>query len=114
MFTDDIEEDLSRNIDEFIEIGDYSFEKQKYNAAITSYFKALVILIDLEIYRRKALLPKNHNERFNFIQIVFPKQSARISDLFRKYTDSYNLRMEKEDAEEMKEFVNEFKTSFRT
>lgn len=108
----DIEQDLKNNIAEFIENGDDGLEKQRYNAAVDSYFKAIVILCDLKIFQLRRLLPKNHTERFLFLKVHFKDVYEIVSPLFKTYTDSYNLRMEKQHAEELKNYVRKVKLLF--
>ncbi len=55
----DIEQDLKNNIAEFIKNGDDGLEKQRYNAAVDAYFKAIVILCDLKVFQLRRLLPKH-------------------------------------------------------
>lgn len=109
MKTEDIEKDLKLNFKEFLDNADSELEKNKYNTAITSYFKAIVILCDLKIYQIRGLIPKNHTERFLFLDIHFKEVHDELSKLFKKYTDSYNLRMNKKDALLLKENAKRIK-----
>lgn len=109
MNTEDIEKDLKLNFKEFLESAEQELQSNRYNAAVTSYFKAIVILCDLRIYKDKRLLPKNHTERFLFLKMHFKEVSEELSKLFNLYTDSYNLRMNREDAVLLKENVEKFK-----
>jgi len=93
-----IEEDLEQNIKEFLESAEEDFIKRRYNIAISSYFKAFSAICDLEIYKLKRILPKNHNERFLFLKISFPEVHKIMSSLFNTYTKTYNLRLELKDA----------------
>ncbi len=110
MTTGSIESDLELNFKDFKASGDYDFEKGRYNPAIASHFKAIAVLCDLKIYQERGLLPKNHNERFLFLNIHFPAVSKIVSLLFKKYTDSYNLRVSKKESLDMKENVEKIKT----
>ncbi|MDD5651619.1 MAG: hypothetical protein PHF86_14590 [Candidatus Nanoarchaeia archaeon] len=109
MKTEDIEKDLKLNFEEFLQSGEEELKKDRYNSAVTSYFKAIVILCDLKIYQKIGLLPKNHNERFLFLKMHFKEVSDELTKLFNLYTDSYNLRMNKEDAELLKENVKKIR-----
>jgi uncharacterized protein (UPF0332 family) len=106
---ENIEEDLLANFKEFLESGKDELEKQRYNSSVTSYFKAVAVLCDLKIYQERRLLPKNHQERFLFLQVNFPEVYKITTDLFNSYRDSYNIRMQKQDALKLKENVEKLK-----
>ena len=107
-----VEEDLRQNIREFIESGNDDLAKARYNSAVSAYFKAIAVLCDLKIYQKQRVLPKNHSERFLFLQIHFADAHKLIKELFDKYTDSYNLRLGKKEAELLKENVERIKKIF--
>lgn len=105
----DINSDLKDIFDEFVNGGDSELEKERYNSAVTQYFKAIAVLCDLKIYEKRATLPENHTERFKQLKISFPKAYKELSKIFNDYTDSYNIKLIKADAEEMKQNVNKIK-----
>lgn len=109
MTTGDIEKDLKLNYKEFLDGGNDELFKERYNSAISAYFKAIVVLCDLRIYQLKKLLPKNHSERFLFLNIHFKEVNNLVSNLFKKYTESYNFRMTKKDALLLKENVEKIR-----
>lgn len=104
-----MEEELIENAKEFISSGNDNLDKGRYNAAVSDYFKAIVILCDFLIYRKRRVLPKNHTERFEILRSQFEKIYFIVSKLFKKYVESYNLRMKKEEAVLMKENVAKIK-----
>jgi len=105
----EITKDLLANFKEFMQSAERDFLERRYNPAISSYFKAMAILCDYAIYKERGLLPKNHRERFLFLEIHFKEAHETISPLFKEYTDSYNVRITKEQAERLKENVEELK-----
>lgn len=107
-----IEEDLRKNIKEFLESADDDLAKERHNSAISSYFKAIAALCDLRIYELRRILPKNHNERFLFLKISFPTAYKIVSPLFSTYTKTYNLRLGKKDALFFKKNVEKLKELF--
>lgn len=109
----DIKKDLLDNFKEFIASAERDFSEKRYNPAISSYFKAIAILCDYIIYNERGLLPKNHNERFLFLQLHFKEAYDIISPLFKEYTDSYNLRIQKEQVMGLKESVEKLKRIFK-
>ena len=112
MNTEDIRRDLELNFKEFFESGEEELKKERFNAAVTSFFKAIAVLCDMKIYETRGLLPKNHQERFLFLKLHFREIEELVSSLFKKYTDSYNLRMNRKDATEIKENVKRIKELF--
>jgi len=112
MTNEGIENDLLLNFRDFYNSGNDELEKERYNPAISSYFKALVILCDWKIYKERGLLPKNHKERFDFLKQYFPEAYSLASSIFKEYRDSYNLRMEKKDALKVKENVEKLRNLF--
>lgn len=77
-------------------IGD---EKNKrYNAATSSFFKALVGLCDVFIFKKTGRFPENHTERFSQLE----KQNERIYKivrrLFRTYRYSYIRLIAREEV----------------
>ncbi|NQV09471.1 hypothetical protein HQ529_06495 [Candidatus Woesearchaeota archaeon] len=110
--SEEIEKDLYLNFKDFLKSGNDELEKKRYNPAVSSYFKSLVILCDLKIYKERGLLPKNHSERFLFLKTHFQDIYKLLSPLFKDYRDSYNLRLTKEDASKLKENVKKIQRIF--
>ena len=102
-------EELLKNVEEFLNSGKENIEKNRFNAAVSDFFKAIVILCDYLIYKEIKILPKNHNERFSLLERYFKDIYKKVSDLFKTYTRSYNLRLEKEDANQLKNYAYELK-----
>ncbi len=108
----DIPQDLLDNFKEFIASAEHDFQEHRYNPAISSYFKAIAILCDYVIYKERGLLPKNHRERFLFLELHFKPAQELISPLFKEYTDSYNFRIQREQVLKLRENVTKLKTIF--
>lgn len=102
-------EELLKNAEEFIESGEENITKQRFNASVSDFFKAIVILCDYLIYKEIKIIPKNHNERFSILKKYFGDIYKKVSKLFKTYVKSYNLRLKKEDAKKVKEYANELK-----
>jgi len=109
MYSKDIKEDLKSNFKEFYEGGKDSINSKKYNLAVASLFKAIAVMADYKIYSEFGSLPKNHNERFRILSAKLKPVYELVSEMFKKYTDSYNLRMEQKDAKEVLENVEKLK-----
>ncbi|MBS3159724.1 hypothetical protein J4436_02965 [Candidatus Woesearchaeota archaeon] len=102
-------EELEKNIQEFTLSGEENLKRGRYNASVSDFFKAIVIMCDYLIYKEIKSLPKNHNERFNFLKKYFEDIYSDVSNLFEMYTKSYNLRLEQKDALNLKNYANGLK-----
>lgn len=102
-------EDILKNANEFIESAEDSLKKERFNASVSDFFKAITVLCDYLIYQEIKTFPKNHNERFNLLNIHFNEIYKKIIELFKKYRESYNLRLSKEDALNLRQYTHELK-----
>ncbi len=109
----EIKKDLLDNFKEFLQSAEKDLQEKRYNPAISSYFKAIAILCDYAIYRERGLLPKNHKERFLFLELHFKETYKLISPLFKEYTDSYNLRIQRDQVVRLKEHVEKIKRNLK-
>ena len=107
-------EDLKFNAEEFEASGIDNLKKERWNAAVADFFRAISNNCDYKIYKQIKILPKNHNERFNLLEKYFPDIYQNIRDLFEKYRESYNLRLTKEDALFIKKYLDELKSNLET
>lgn len=89
---------LLANSREFLESGNDSLKKKRYNAATDSFFKAIVTLCDYALFIRLHMLPKDHTERFDLLKIHYPEAFRTVSSLFRVYRRTYNVKSGEEDA----------------
>jgi uncharacterized protein (UPF0332 family) len=102
-------EDIIKNANEFLASAEDNLIKERYNASVSDFFKAIANFCDYLIYKEIKLLPKNHKERFDILHIHFKKIYEKLSSLFQLYKESYNLRLKKEDALKLKFYVYELK-----
>ena len=109
---DKIRSELIENFNDFLESAEEDLKKGRFNPAVSSYFKAIAILCDSNVYIKVGLLPKNHSERFLYLKMHFKEVYGIINPLFKDYTDSYNKRVTKENAFKLKENVNKIKRIF--
>ena len=91
--------------------GKENIQKERFNASVSDYFKAIVILCDYMIYKEIKIMPKNHSERFSLLGKYFKNLYSEISELFKIYTKSYNLRLNKQDAETLKNYATKLKSN---
>lgn len=103
---------IKKNFSEFLEIANYSFKKEKYNSAVTLYYKALVELCDIVLYEKTGKIDANHKERFELLKQNAPELYSISSKLFRFYRDSYNKEISKTIAIQIKGRVIDAKTKY--
>ena len=63
--------------------------------------------MDLLILREKGFAPKDHSERFRILKESLPGFYEWIDKHFEIYRNSYNTKIEKEDCNKVKEYVEE-------
>jgi hypothetical protein len=103
-------ENLLGNAEEFLESGEDNLRKKRFNASVSDFFKAIVILCDYLLYREIKALPKNHAERFSLLKIHFNSIYREISELFNIYTLSYNQKLNEKDVLKLREYAYQLKT----
>ena len=108
----DLKKSIYLNFKDFLGSAEDEFTKGRFNPALSSYFKAIAIICDYKIYDKMSLLPKNHAERSLFLRMHFPDAYSLVSPLFKEYTDSYNLRIQKEAVIKLRDTVGKLKKIF--
>lgn len=101
--------EILENAEEFLASGNDNLKKQRWNAAVSDFFKTISNFCDYIIYKEIKIFPKNHNERFDFLKRYFKDIHSKLLELFAIYRKSYNLRLKKEDAEIVKAYAYELK-----
>ncbi len=97
-------EELIENIKEYLT----SAEKleNSYNVAVTLYFKAIAVLIDLYIFEKEGYIPSNHNARFRLLEEKYGFLYDILDKDFPVYQRSYRIKLTKEHVGVLK---NDFK-----
>lgn len=106
-------EHLKENAKEFFESGEDNLKKLRLNAATSDFFKSIVVSCDYLIYREIKRLPKNHGDRFSILERYFPEIYKIVSGLFKPYTNSYNLKSTKLEAEKFREYAKRIEEFIR-
>jgi len=104
-------EQLLKNAIEFLDSGNDNLNKNRFNASISNFFKSIVIFCDYLIYNETRIIPKNHRNRFSLLETYFEEIYKKVSSLFETYIKTYNLNMEKSDAQKLKEYADELKNT---
>jgi uncharacterized protein (UPF0332 family) len=106
-------EQLLKNAGDFLVSGERDFKEKRFNVAASSFFKAIVVFCDFLIYREIKRLPKNHNDRFQLLELYFEEIYKSVSDLFKVYVKSYNLKSTEEDVINIRRYAYEIEKFVR-
>lgn len=90
---------LLQNIKEFVRAAEREKVNGSFNSAATLYFKALAVLVDLFILKKKGYIPSNHNARFRLLEAEYPLLYKVLDKDFPIYQDSYRLKVSKQLVE---------------
>lgn len=90
---------LLENINEFTKKAKEAKEDSAFNTAVTLYFKAIAVLIDLFLLRKEGVIPSNHTSRFRLLESKYPLLYSILDKDFPVYQQSYKLKLGKEYAE---------------
>lgn len=104
-----MKEELLDNAKEFLEAAEDNLTKSRFNVAVSDFLKAITGFCDYLIYKDIKIIIKNHNERFEILKKYYQKIYLKIFNLFKKYRDSYVLKLNKNDALTLKEYAYELK-----
>ena len=103
---------LIKNLKEYLGYANEAYEKGSYNTAVTLFFKALIAVCDIEIFRKTKIIPSSHESRFRMLEQRFPFL-YRIADKdFPFYTDSYRLTLTRRIADMVKADVEKLIKEF--
>lgn len=102
-------DELKKTIKEFLDSGEDNISKNRYNVAVSDFFKAIVISCDYLIYKDMKITSKNHSQRFSILEQYYKDIYTKVSFLFKKYTESYASTLKKEDAENVKNYAYELR-----
>lgn len=106
---DEREKILLDNFNEYSELAEKAFKDNKYNSAVTLYFKAIVAAVDLFILKKEGFVPSSHTNRFRVVQEKYEDIYEIIDNDFPFYQDSYTGKMDKEAAEVLREDARRIK-----
>ena len=100
---------LMDNFNEYFQLGLRAFNEKKYNSATTLFFKAIVAICDLFLFKKEGKAPSSHSDRFRTIEEKYPEIYKILDRDFPFYQDSYTKKMDKESAELLKDDIGKIK-----
>lgn len=90
---------LLENVREFSKKAAEAKNDRAYNSAVTLYFKAIAVLIDLYLFKNEGSIPSNHAERFRILESKYPLLYSVLDKNFSVYQQSYRLKLNKKYVE---------------
>ncbi|MBU3913362.1 MAG: hypothetical protein KKE50_04675 [Nanoarchaeota archaeon] len=96
------EKELIENINEFYNSAVKAEQENKYNVAVTLFFKASAVLADLYILKKEGKIPNSHSERFRILELRYSDIYKLLDKNFPFYQDSYRIKLNKEICEVLK------------
>jgi len=100
---------LKENFDEYFESGEREFKSKNYNSAVTLFFKAVVVGVDIFILKKEGFVPSSHTNRFRIVQEKYKKIYEILDKDFPFYQDSYTKKADKEMVKIIKEDAKKIK-----
>ncbi len=94
---------LEQTAKEYFLSGEEEMNKERNNSAVVLFFKSLLALADLLIYRVSGNTPSSHSDRFSLAKKNLPELYKLLDKDFPFYQDSYNILRSKELVEVIKE-----------
>lgn len=101
----DVEKILIKNLKEYFSEAERTFKEGKYNTAVTLYFKCLVELCDLVLWRKTRRIGISHSLRFRMLERKIPYLYRIADSIFSYYRNTYSKIIPKEHAKEVRENV---------
>lgn len=98
-------EQLLSNIRTFWNSAEIIYKNKDYTSATILYFKCLFALIDLIIYKKLKITPKDHTERFQILKDELHNYYSILERIYSIYRSTYTTNISKENCEEVKKNV---------
>lgn len=103
---------LNENFKEYFELAEQAFKSEKYNSAVTLFFKAMSAAVDLFILKKEGFVPSSHTDRFRIVEQKYSEIYDILDRDFPFYQDSYTNKMDKEAAEVLKKDAQRIKKMY--
>ena len=95
------------NISIFKNSADTLYLAKDYTSATILYFKTLFAIQDYILLQKIGQSPKDHNERFRFLEKYFPESYEVLDKEFSTYRDTYSKIIHKETCDRIKKIVED-------
>ncbi|MEW5896455.1 MAG: hypothetical protein AB1668_02080 [Nanoarchaeota archaeon] len=78
-----------------------------FTSATILYFKTWFALQDFILLEKTGQSPKDHTERFRFLEKYFPKTYLKLDKEFSTYRDTYSKIIEKSVCDRIKKIIED-------
>ena len=82
---------LSDNLKEYLGLAEEALKRDKFNSAVTLFFKAISAGADLFLLKKEGTVPSSHTNRFRILQEKYPELYDMLDKDFPFYQDNENL-----------------------
>lgn len=96
---------LYDNIFQFKKSADIIYATDDFTSASILYFKCLFSILDYTIFNKIGVIPKDHNERFRILENLDKNLYIVLDKLYVIYRSAYNIKIEKNKCNEVKQNV---------
>lgn len=100
-----MEKELLENIKTFLKSAELVYRAGDFTSATILYFKTLFAAMDLAIFKKKRLTPKDHSERFRILEKDFPTEYKLLDKYYDTYRSTYSTKTDKDTCEEIRKHV---------
>ena len=100
-----MEEELLKNIKTFFASAELVYQSKDYTSATTLYFKTVFVALDLIIFRKLRLTPKDHTERFRIMEKHFPEEYKEMDKYYPIYRSTYSTTINQYTCGEIRNYV---------
>lgn len=100
-----MEEELLSNIKTFFNSAEMVYKSNDYTSATILYFKAIFVALDLIIFRKNKITPKDHTERFKILKKDFFYEYNLLDKYYHIYRNTYSTKIDKEICEEIRKYA---------
>jgi len=100
-----MKEELLQNTKTFWQSAELVYRSKDYTSATTLYFKTVFVALDLILFTKLKMAPKDHAERFRMLQQHFPKEYASLDKYYSIYRSTYSNLIDQQTCEEIRNYV---------
>ena|SRR3989338_10762828 len=100
-----MERELLNNIRTFFRSAELVYKNKDYTSATMLYFKTLFVTLDLLIFKKLRITPKDHTERFRILEKDFNEEYQMLDRYFQVYQSTYSTTVDQKTCEEIRTYV---------
>jgi len=98
-------EELLANLKGFWKSAELVYNSGEYTSATMLYFKCWFVVLDLIIYTKKRVVPKDYSDRFRLLKEYFPSHYTSLDRQYLLYRQTYQLSVSKAKCDAVRNIV---------